>query len=270
MQKDLLTLFEFDRAGIEGLLTLAARLKADLKAGRAMKKKPLEGKVIAMLFEKPSLRTRVTFETGILQLGGHPCYLPPDSIGIGKRESVEDVARNLERWVNGLVARVFSQAMLERFASVASIPVINALSDEHHPCQALATGLTLKEHRGGKLKGLTVAYIGDGNNVAVSLFILCAKLGINATIACPEGYDIQKPVMEKILADAKKSGAVIRATREPAEAVKKADLVYTDVWASMGQETEADERKKIFAPYQVNTDLMRHTPKGCLVSHCLP
>ncbi|MFH0919231.1 MAG: ornithine carbamoyltransferase [Fibrobacterota bacterium] len=269
MHKDLLTLSDFSRGEMEGFLTLATRLKADLKAGKPLRKKPLEGRVIALLFEKPSLRTRVTFETGIVQLGGYPCHLPPDSIGIGKRETVEDVAHNLERWVNGLVARVFSHAMLERFAAVSPLPVINALSDDHHPCQALATALTLKEHR-GRLQGLEIAYIGDGNNVAASLFQLCARMGIHAVIACPTGYDLPKPVMASLLADAKKSGSRIRVTRDPNDAVKKADLVYTDVWASMGQESETAKRKKIFAPYQVNAALMKHAPKGCLLSHCLP
>jgi ornithine carbamoyltransferase len=267
MKKDLLTLLEFNKEELEEILALSAKLKRGLRQGKLIR--PLKDKTVALIFEKPSLRTHCTFDTGIWQLGGHPVTLPPANVNIGTRESVEDVARNLERWVQGIVIRTFSQDTVEKLAKNASVPVINALTDDHHPCQALATGLTLQEHFGG-LKKLSVAYIGDGNNVAVSLFILCAKLGIHAALACPGGYEIKKTAMEIILAEAKKTGAKISVTRDPAEAVRGANLVYTDKWASMGQEKEYEARKKIFSPYQVTAELMARAAKGARFSHCLP
>lgn len=268
MKKDLLTLHEFTDQEVLGLLTDAGRLKAELKAGKPHPQ-CLKDKTIVLIFEKPSLRTRVTFETGIFQLGGNPIYLSPDTIQIGKRESAYDAAKNLERWVNGVVARTFSHAMQAELAQHASIPLINALSDDHHPCQALATGLTIQEHF-GRLKGIRVCFVGDGNNVAVSLMILCAKLGMHFTHSCPKGYEIPEAAWKETLAIARKNGCDLQAVRDPREAVKKADLIYTDAWASMGQEKEAAKRRKVFKPYQVNAKLMALAPKGAKISHCLP
>ncbi|OGJ87141.1 MAG: ornithine carbamoyltransferase [Candidatus Raymondbacteria bacterium RifOxyA12_full_50_37] len=268
MNKDLLSLFDLSEKDILKTLSLAAQIKKELKQGKKTRQ-ALAGKVIALIFEKPSLRTRVTFETGVVQLGGHPIYLDNQSIGLGKRESTADIARNLERWVNGIVIRTFAQKTVEDMASAVSIPVINALSDTFHPCQALATGLTIQEHL-KKFKGITVAFVGDGNNVAASLFILCAKLGMHAVLACPKGYELDKKVEQEVLRSAKQSGASLKTTNDPVRAVKDADLIYTDVWASMGQEEEIKQRKQDFAGFQVNSALVSKAKKGCLVSHCLP
>jgi ornithine carbamoyltransferase len=268
MPKDLLTLLEFSGEEVLGFLSRAKQLKAELKSGRAHEP-CLKGKTIVLIFQKPSLRTRVTFETGIFQLGGNPIYLAPDSIQIGKRETPYDAAKNLERWVNGVVARTFSHGMQEELARNASIPLINALSDEHHPCQALATGLTLLEHF-NRLKGLRVCFVGDGNNVAVSLLILCAKLGIHFTHTCPKGYDIPEKIIKSVSAEIRQNGCDLKSLRDPKEAVRDADMIYTDVWVSMGQEKEAAKKLKAFKPYQVNAKLVSLAPKGVKISHCLP
>ncbi len=267
MKKDFLTLLEYSKQEIEEILRLGSELKKALTKKKTIK--PLEGKTIALIFEKPSLRTHCTFDTGIWQLGGHPVYLPSTNIRIGNRESVEDVGRNLERWVQGIVIRTFSHQTVEKLAETACIPVINALTDEHHPCQALATGLTMKQHF-NSLCGLNIAFIGDGNNVAVSLFILCAKLGINARLICPKGYGIGKDQMSGILQEAKNSGAKISTTHNLKEGLKGANLIYTDVWTSMGQEKEAAKRRKIFSPYRVTSKLLSYAEKGVKFSHCLP
>jgi ornithine carbamoyltransferase len=265
--KDLLSLLHFSKEEILGFISKAEELKTGLKAGT--NHFPLKGKVVVLIFEKPSLRTHVTFETGIVQLGGHPVYLTQQNIDVGKRETPQDVARNLERWVNGIVARTFSQEMIEEMAANASIPVINALSDDYHPCQALATGLTIKEHF-RRLDDLKIAFIGDGNNVAKSLFIMCAKLGIHSTLVCPRGYEIDRSTMKTILSEAEKSKVEIKTEHNPEEGVRDADLIYTDVWASMGQEDQAAKRKKEFMPFQVNQELISHAKAGCKISHCLP
>jgi ornithine carbamoyltransferase len=226
----------------------------------------LANRYITLLFEKPSLRTRLTFELAIKQLGGDCVTV----VGpIGEREPLKDMARNLDRWTNGIVARVFSQETIDQLAHWSSVPVINALSDVYHPCQALADIVTLQE-RFGELAGRKVAFIGDGNNVAHSLMLCCSRLGAHFVIACPEGYEPNASIVEQARAFGSSTGATIEVLRDPMEAVASADAVYTDVWASMGQESEADARCKVFAPYQVNDALMAAGPEHMAFMHCLP
>lgn len=227
------------------------------------------GQTLALVFEKPSLRTRVAFEAGMTQLGGHPSYLSANDIDMGGRESVPDVARNLSRWVAIIAARVFKHATVETLARYATVPVINALSDREHPCQALADMLTLRE-RFGRLQGLTLAYVGDGNNVCHSLMLLGATLGLNLRIGCPPDYRPAPDIIELTERLAQEHDATLAITASPVEAVSGADAVYTDVWASMGQEHEAARRRPVFTPYQVNTALMAHAAPHALAMHCLP
>lgn len=238
-----------------------------LKMQKKMERKTdvLEGKTLAMIFEKPSLRTRTTFETGMTQLGGHAIYLAPSDIQMGKREPVYDVARNLSRWVDGVMIRTFSNDIVVKLAEEATIPVINGLSDLLHPCQSLTDFFTIYEKK-KELKGLKLAYIGDGNNVCHSLMFTAAKTGTIMRIACPEGYEPNK----KIKRQAEKDGLELRITRDPAEAVEKADVIYTDVWASMGQEDEKEERLRTFKDYQVNMELVKKANPNVIVMHCLP
>ena len=230
---------------------------------------PLKQKTMALVFEKPSLRTRVSFEVAMRQLGGQTIYLAPEEVGLGKRESIPDVARVLSRFVDVIVLRTFAQQNLEVLSEYSSVPVINALSDFEHPCQALADLLTIYEHK-GKLKWLTVAYIGDGNNVANSLILACAMTGVNFNIASPQGYTIDKAVLKKAQTYAKTSGAKIVCTEDPRVAAKDVDVIYTDTWTSMGQEAEAKVRRKVFAGYQINEELMALTKKNAIIMHCLP
>ena len=229
----------------------------------------LKNKAVAILFEKPSLRTRVSFEMAVRQLGGQPIYLSPQEVGLGTRESVPDVARVLGRYVDAIVLRTFTQKNLEDMAEYGGIPVINALSDYEHPCQALADLLTVYEKK-GKLKGLSMAYVGDGFNVANSLIIACIMTGINFHIASPKGYTVRKDVQAKARRYAAKSGAEIVCTNDPVEAVKAADVVYTDSWTSMGQEAEAEVRRRVFAHYQVNEKLFSLAKRDAIFMHCLP
>ena len=229
----------------------------------------LRNKTMALLFEKPSLRTRVSFEVAMRQLGGQTIYLSPEEVGLGKRESIPDVARVLSRFVDVIVLRTFAQQNLEVLAEYSSVPVINALSDFEHPCQALADLLTIYEHK-GKLKWLTVAYIGDGNNVARSLMLACAMMGLNFNIASPEGYTIDQAVLKKARTYAKTSGAKIVCTEDPRIAAKDVDVIYTDTWTSMGQEAEAAVRRKVFTNYQVNEKLLALTKNNSIIMHCLP
>ncbi len=267
MKKDLVSIADLAPEQITGLLDLALELKTKLKQGKA--KPLLAGKTLAMIFEKPSLRTRVTFEVGMFQLGGYAIYLGPNDIQLGKRESVADVARNLGRWVDGVMARTFSHQTIVELARNADIPVINGLSDLEHPCQVLATALSLREKR-GSLDGLKVVFVGDGNNVANSLMLLCPRLNMDFVIAYPEGYEPNRELTEQAQAFAQHQGTTVQILPDPHQAVKGADLIYTDVWASMGQETEAEERRKVFSPYQVNKRLLGSAKSGCLVTHCLP
>ena len=247
---------------LNGLLELTQQVKQSRQRYAAA----LKGRYLSLLFEKPSLRTRMTFELAIKQLGGD-CVTQAGMIG--DREPLKDVARNVARWTDAIVARTFSQETIEELSRWSGIPVINALSDLYHPCQALADMFTLKEHF-GRLRGLKLAYVGDGNNVAHSLLLCCARLGIQAAIATPKGYEPIEAIVEQAKQLAVESGAAIEITNDPVAAVNSANAVYTDVWASMGQETEADQRNGLFAPYQVNQALLAQSRKDALFMHCLP
>jgi ornithine carbamoyltransferase len=262
-----LSVLDLTPAELETCLALAASMKAARHAGRSHAT-PLAGQHVALLFDKPSLRTRSTFVIAVRELGGDVIE-PPADVALGGRETIEDVARNLERWVYGVIIRTFAQARLERFAAAAPrLRVVNALTDEEHPCQALADCQTLLE-RWGTLRDRTVAFVGDGNNVAASLAQAVAMLGGTVVVASPDGYELPDAVCEGIARVARFGGGV-RVTNAPAEAVSTADAIYTDVWASMGQENEAAERHAIFMPYQVNGELMAHAPQDAIFMHCLP
>ena len=229
----------------------------------------LTGKSVALLFEKPSLRTKVSFDMAIHQLGGHPIYLGMEETGIGTREPAADIARVMSRYVNALVVRTFAQKTLETMAHYASIPVINALSDEEHPCQALADILTIYEKK-GKLRGINIAYIGDGNNVATSLALAAASVEANFSISSPHAYNIPDPMMKKIYERASGGNGVITVTESPQEAARNADVIYTDVWTSMGQEKEAEHRRKAFRSYRVDENLLAQANPNAIFMHPLP
>lgn len=265
--RDLLRSSDLDQSTIRRLFDVSARLKAGVK--RREHVRLLNGYSAALIFQKPSLRTRVTFDVGIHQLGGHSVYLGPNEISMGVRESVYDVARNLERWVDLIVARVFAQAHVEELAAVAAPPVINALSDDEHPCQVLADFFTLSE-KGLQGKDLKLAYVGDGNNVCTSLMITAATLGAELRVGSPGKYAPPANIVEQAQALNKESGGRLIVTTDPGEAVRGANAVYTDIWASMGWENEAAERAKIFRPYQINEALMRQAEPGAFVMHDLP
>jgi ornithine carbamoyltransferase len=263
--KDLISIEFLGKEEIEEIFSLAESIKSNKQSYS----RSLEGKVLAMIFEKPSLRTRFTFETGIYQLGGHGIYLGPGDIQLGKRESVFDVAKNIERWAQGTVIRTFSHRMVRHFAEAANIPVINGLDDLLHPCQAITDLFTLRENK-GTLNGLTIAWVGDGNNVAHSLMWICAKTGVNMNLGVPEGYEPDREITSKVMEEASRNRARIRITHNPVDAARGADAVYTDVWASMGRESEAEERKRIFRPFQVNSQLMKEANPSAIFMHCLP
>jgi ornithine carbamoyltransferase len=248
------------------IMVVAQRLKDQLKAtGR---NDPLAaGKTLAMIFEKPSLRTRVSFEVAMNQIGGAGLYIAPSEIGLGKRESVADVARVLSGMVDGIMARVFEHDKLLGLAKHAAIPVINGLSDYSHPCQAMADLFTMEEHF-GKLKGLTLAYVGDGNNVARSLMCACARFGVKFRIASPVGYELEEELIDRIMKQ--EPTLDFSRTSDPCLAVRDADAIYTDTWVSMGQEDEKAARLPIFQPYQINAELLARAPKSAVVMHCLP
>ena len=263
MKKDLLTIEDLTVEEIRYIFKLTAGMK-DGSVRRA-----LTDKTIAMVFEKPSLRTRMTFQVGMNQLGGHAIYLTQQDIELGGRESVGDVARNLERWVDGIVARTYKHGTIVELAQNASVPVINALSDRAHPCQALTDLYTVVEKK-HDLAGLRFAYIGDGNNVCNSLVLLAATLGVQLTVASPSGYRPDEAIIAAADERSVSSNARITFTGDPFEAVEDADVVYTDVWVSMGDEAEADERRRAFARYQVNTELLRAAKRDAVIMHCLP
>ncbi len=263
MKEDLLSISDLNRKEIEYLMEQAWRMK------REGSPPLLSGRTLALLFEKPSLRTRVSFEIAMYQLGGHGIYLSPEEVGLGKRESVADVARVLSRYVDAIAARTFSQDTLRTLASYSSVPVINALSDQEHPCQALSDLFTIYEKK-GRLTGLTVAFIGDSNNVANSLLLSACLLGMNFHLASPPGYEVKEEVLNQGREFAALSGGQIRLTNNPDEAARDADVIYTDVWASMGQEAEVEKRRLAFSGYQVDNKLLSLAKGDVLLMHPLP
>lgn len=266
--KDLLSIHDLSQDEFTEILETAARLKMELKAG--IPHPILKGKTLAMIFEKSSTRTRVSFQTGIFQLGGQGIFLSTRDIHLGHGEPVKDTARVLARYVDGIMIRTFAQNEVEEFAKYADVPVINALTDLLHPCQVLTDLLTMQEYKGKDLKGLHFAYIGDGNNMANSYLYGCAKAGIHCTIACPEGYEPDAQVLANAKEDAKATGAELKIVRDPAEAAKDADVLATDTWTSMGEEAEREVREKVFQGYQINKDLLSVADKKAIVLHCLP
>ncbi len=265
--RDFLSIRDLNPEELQRLLQRAAELKSRAKAGD--RPTPLSGKVLALVFEKPSLRTRTTFEAGMYQLGGHAVYLGPPDIQMGSRETPADVARNLERWVDGIAARTFAQTTVEALAEHAHIPVLNALSDWEHPCQALAALLTIQE-RFGRLAGVRLAWVGDGNNVLRSLLYGGATLGMAIAVATPPDYGLDADTVRRGRALAAAAHGTLEFTDDPAAAVRDADVIYTDVWTSMGQEGAAAARRRAFARYQVNAALLAHAPAHAVVTHCLP
>jgi ornithine carbamoyltransferase len=267
MKRHFLTLADFSRKEIDGFLARAMEIKAADKSGQSIA--PLKGKTLGLLFEKPSLRTRVTFEMAMRKLGGDSFYMGAHEVQLGEREAIGDVARNLERWIDGIVVRTFYHEVVEELARFSSIPVINGLTDAVHPCQVLSDLLTILEKK-GRLQGIRVAYVGDGNNVANSWLLGAAIMGMDLAIACPEGYEPNPKILEKARKLARGSGARLAVVRDPGEAAKDADFLYTDVWTSMGQEREAIRRRIVFKDYQVNRKLVRLARKDVKVMHCLP
>jgi ornithine carbamoyltransferase len=265
MRKDFISVHDMTRYEFQELLDLTR----DIKEAPGRYRKKLGGKILAMLFEKPSLRTRMTFEVGMLELGGKAIYLSPNEVQLGKRESVEDIGRNLERWVDGVMIRTFAHENIVRLAGAASIPVINGLTDLLHPCQAMADFFTLFEKKGGLAK-LKLAWVGDGNNVCRSLIFAAAKAGTKMAVATPEGYGPSAEIIRLAREDGQETGFSLEVHNDPLKAVENADAVYTDVWASMGQESEQEVRSKVFAPFQVNPGLMARAKTGALFMHCLP
>lgn len=265
--KDFLTLADYSKEEIEYLLHLALELKEKQQNGERYT--PLSGKTLAMIFEKPSTRTRVSFEVGMVQLGGHALHLSSRDLQIGRGETIADTARVLSEYVDAIMIRTFEHEKVEELAHYATIPVINGLTDDDHPCQALADLLTIYEMK-GKLQGLKLAYIGDGNNMAHALMLAAAKVGMHCAVASPKGYEPKEAVVKEAKSIANESGATIVVTNDPYEAIVDADVVYTDVWASMGQESEANERMHIFAPFQVNETLVQQAKSDFMFLHCLP
>jgi ornithine carbamoyltransferase len=262
MKKDFLTVLDLSANELQRLIKRSIELKSGVDANKC----PLIGKSIGLLFEKSSTRTRVSLEVGVYQLGGKSIYMNPKEIQIGRGETIHDSAKVLSRYLNGIIIRTYSHNTLTEFASYASIPVVNGLSDLHHPCQALADLMTVYEKK-GKLKGLRLAFIGDGNNVAHSLIEAASLTGMHIMLACPKGYEPDPDVLEKARTS---SSGQITVLREPAEAAANADVVYTDVWVSMGQEKEAARKKRKFRKYQINGELLSHAKKDALVLHCMP
>lgn len=265
--RSLISMRDLDAGEITAILDLAGRLKADRAA--AQRRAPLAGKTLAMIFQKPSLRTRVSFEAGLTLLGGHAIYLAPTDIKLGQRETTEDIALVLSRYAALIMARVFGHDIVEDLARHATVPVINGLSDFEHPCQILADLLTIRE-RQGRLAGLRGVYVGDGNNVANSLMFGAAGVGMHFTVASPKGFEPRPEVVVQAREMARASGAEIRVVNDAAAAAADADVLYTDVWASMGQEHEAAQRRAHFAGFQINMDLLRHAKPTATVLHCLP
>lgn len=265
MKKDLVSIKDLSIVDIKEIFTLTDKLKKN----KAKFSKVLAGKTVALIFQKPSNRTRVSFEVGMFQLGGNSLYLAPNEINLGVRESIADVAKTLSRYIDGIILRTFEHKNCLEMAKCASVPVINGLSDFSHPCQALADLYTVKEKL-KSLKGVTLAYVGDGNNVCNSLLFICAKLGVNMNVGCPKGYEPDSAVLNDSKGIGDVTGAGIKLFNDPISAVKSADVIYTDVWASMGQEDEAKKRKEAFKDFQVNKDLVQVAKENALIMHCLP
>lgn len=264
MKRDLLSFSDWSSEEIWEALELAAQLKREFRAGQSHEQL-LRGKTLAMIFQKPSLRTRVSFEVGMTHLGGHAIYLGPEDIKLGMRETTEDIALNLSRYVDGIMARVFGHEIVEELARYATVPVINGLSDRFHPCQSLGDMLTIWEKK-RHLPGLVLAFIGDGNNVAHSLIQASAKLGLRFRIACPPGHEPDAAVVQA----ARSLGAEVQILHDPRAAARGADVLYTDVWASMGQEAEVEARRRAFQGFTVDLDLLALAHPKALVMHCLP
>ena len=265
--RDFLSLHDFTTEEIYQILDLAAELKEKQKNGETHH--ILKGKTLGMIFEKSSTRTRVSFEVGMYQLGGSALFLSNRDLQIGRGEPIRDTARVLSRYLDGIMIRTFEGAKVEELADFASIPVINALTDEEHPCQVLADLQTIREHK-GELKGLKMVYIGDGNNMVNSLMHGCAKVGMDISVATPAGYEPMESMVAEAMEDAKAFGSKVEITQDILAAAKDADVVYTDVWASMGQEGEAEKRQKAFKDYQVNAAVMAVAKPDAIVLHCLP
>ena len=266
--RDLLSIHELSVEEVELILDLAAKLKSMQKSG--IPHRWLEGKTLGMIFEKSSTRTRVSFEVGMSQLGGSALFLSNRDLQLGRGEPIKDTARVLSRYLDGIMIRTFGHDRIEEFAEYAEIPIINGLTDLLHPCQVLTDLLTIREHKGKDLRGLRMAYVGDGNNMANSYCSGAAKVGIYLTLATPATHKPDQKIFDYAVEDSIATGGSVKWTEDPIEAVKNADVVVTDTWASMGQESEHDERKKIFAPYQINSELMEHASPRAIVMHCLP
>jgi ornithine carbamoyltransferase len=265
--KHLLSLHDLSPQQVKNLIELAVKLKKEQKNN--IKHHLLRGKTLGMIFSKSSTRTRVSFEVGMYQLGGHPLFLSSNDIQIGRGETIYDTAKVLSRYIDGIMIRTFKQSDVEDLAKFGSIPVINGLTDLLHPCQILADLQTVYEYK-NKLQGLKMAYVGDGNNVANSLLFGCAKVGMDISIATPVGYECNSEIVEKAKEDAKETGAAITITNDPLKAINSADAVYTDTWVSMGQESEKEEKIKAFGSYQVNKKLFSHAKEDAIFLHCLP
>jgi ornithine carbamoyltransferase len=267
MKKDFIAVADYSPEELKEMLDLAVDLKKEYFSGG--NQPLLKGKVLGMIFNKPSLRTRISFDMAMRHLGGDALFISPAEIGLGQRESIADVARVMSGYVQGIMARVFAHSHVTELAKWSSVPVINGLSDYNHPCQAMADIMTIYE-KFEKLKGLKVVFVGDGNNVAVSLLHACSKLGLDFSITSPEGYDIEENAWKLAEEFASISGSKLSKFRDPKQAVAGKDVIYTDTWTSMGQEEETEKRKKVFPPYQVNTELVNLASKDAIVLHCLP
>ncbi|NLZ39341.1 MAG: ornithine carbamoyltransferase [Firmicutes bacterium] len=265
--RDFLTVNDFTQAELQELLDFALLLKKDWQEGKPQLLLP--GKTLGMIFQKASTRTRVSFEVGMVHLGGYALFLNASDLQIGRGESIRDTARVLSRYLDGLMIRTFAHADALELAEHADIPIINGLTDLLHPCQAMADLLTIWEHK-GRLQGLKLAYVGDGNNVAHSLLLACSKMGMHVAVASPRNYQPQAEIVTQALENAKVHGSTVLVTTNPKAAVEDADIIYTDVWVSMGQEEEREKRLEIFKPYQVNADLVAEAAKDAVIMHCLP
>jgi len=267
VKKDLLTISDLTAKDMEKIFARSKILKKYVKQKKMYQ--PLKGKTLGLIFQKSSTRTRLSFEVGMYQLGGHALFLSTQDIQMGRGETIADTARTLSRYLNGIMIRTYAQETVEELARIATIPVINGLTDTHHPCQALADLFTIQEKK-GHLKGLKLAFIGDGNNVANSLVQACVKAGMHFSIASPAGYELSHAILGDLQEEAKKTRSRVETSADPYAAVQNADVVYTDVWASMGQEAEQNKRINDFQGFQVDTRLMQAAKKGALFMHCLP